>query len=432
MERLGKFLFRWLEPLSRNVFLVAIRRAFYRIMPCWMVLAVLLVLKWVMFDPWGPVMGPQGLNVGFFLTGGLYGEDYRQAEIVRSLVFLRDTVNIGIGMVTLFLSMALAAEWSRLFRSNLMMTVFAVTGMHLILLPQNLGEGTGLMGYFASRGVPFAIAVSILTSWLFARFSRVERLRVAMPELVPQRMARSLSYSLPLLLTFLTFSVFAAIFPPTLHGVAEIIKDAAEWAINEPFLPLGQRPVAAIIYQGAISFFWWLGLHGESFMEFMQIFSYDPAQAKNAIGVGEYVFTGSFFIATRLHVFALAVAMLALARNEERRKVVWFFIWPLFFNIPDPFIFALPIVFNPWLFIPFILAPIANTLVGWLAITWGIVPIFKYAVPLTMPMMFSGYLGTGSLMGVVIQLVWFVMDVAIYAPFIIASNLRLRERRGLE
>ena len=49
-----------------------------------------------------------------------------------------------------------------------------------------------------------------------------------------------------------------------------------------------------------------------------------------------------------------------------------------------------------------------------------------------MPMMFSGYLGTGSLMGVVIQLVWFVMDVAIYAPFIIASNLRLRERRGLE
>ena len=94
----------------------------------------------------------------------------------------------------------------------------------------------------------------------------------------------------------------------------------------------------------------------------------------------------------------------------------------MLFNIQEPLAFGLPIVLNPMLLIPYILAPLANTVVGWLAVSAGLVPIFKYVVPWTMPLFFGGTIGTGSVMGGLLQVVWLVMDVCIYAPFVIAAN----------
>jgi len=39
-----------------------------------------------------------------------------------------------------------------------------------------------------------------------------------------------------------------------------------------------------------------------------------------------------------------------------------------------------------------------------------------------MPMFFGGMIGSGSIAGGLLQLVWLVVDVIIYAPFVIASN----------
>ena len=52
----------------------------------------------------------------------------------------------------------------------------------------------------------------------------------------------------------------------------------------------------------------------------------------------------------------------------------------------------------------------------------GIVPIFKYVVPWTMPLFFGATIGTGSIAGGLLQVVWLLMDICIYAPFVIASN----------
>ncbi|MBQ7479471.1 MAG: PTS sugar transporter subunit IIC, partial [Selenomonadaceae bacterium] len=72
---------------------------------------------------------------------------------------------------------------------------------------------------------------------------------------------------------------------------------------------------------------------------------------------------------------------------------------------------------------PYLAAPLANTLLGWIAISWGIVPVFETGLPWTMPILFSGTLGTGSFMGGVLQVVWLVMDIFIYAPFVITANM---------
>ena len=95
----------------------------------------------------------------------------------------------------------------------------------------------------------------------------------------------------------------------------------------------------------------------------------------------------------------------------------------MLFNIQEPIAFGLPIVLNPMLLVPYILAPIANTIIGWLAISAGLVSIFKYVVPWTMPVFFGGLIGTGTISGGLLQLVCLAVDVVIYAPFVIAALL---------
>ena len=123
-----------------------------------------------------------------------------------------------------------------------------------------------------------------------------------------------------------------------------------------------------------------------------------------------------------MHILGLIIALLVFSRNESWRSVAKFSLPAMLFNIQEPSVFGLPIMLNPLFLIPYVLAPLANTVVGWLAISWGIVPIFKFVVPWATPMIFSGTIGTGSVMGGVLQVIWLVLDIFIYAPFVIVSN----------
>jgi PTS system cellobiose-specific IIC component len=135
-----------------------------------------------------------------------------------------------------------------------------------------------------------------------------------------------------------------------------------------------------------------------------------------------YVFTTEFFHTADVHVLAMAAAVLVFSANRRLRSVTWFMLPFLAFNISLPYFFCLPVVLNPAILLPFLIAPLANTLVAWAAVSWGIVPVFQFATAGTVPVVLSGILGTGSLMGGVLHLVVFILDVFIYAPFVIVTN----------
>ena len=147
-----------------------------------------------------------------------------------------------------------------------------------------------------------------------------------------------------------------------------------------------------------------------------------PAQLANQAGDAAYIFSNGFFEAGLMHIMGLVIAIFIFSKKDSWRAVAKLGFPAMLFNIQEPIAFGLPIVLNPILLIPYILAPLANTVVGWLAISAGIVPIFKYVVPWTMPLFFGATIGTGSIAGGLLQVVWLVMDVFIYAPFVIASN----------
>lgn len=97
---------------------------------------------------------------------------------------------------------------------------------------------------------------------------------------------------------------------------------------------------------------------------------------------------------------------------------------PLFiFNVSEPMTFGLPVVLNPIAFIPWILAPLASTTISYFAIAVGLVPRpIGATVVWTTPILFSGWVGTGSIAGAILQIVTVVVMTVIWVPFLMAMD----------
>ena len=108
---------------------------------------------------------------------------------------------------------------------------------------------------------------------------------------------------------------------------------------------------------------------------------------------------------------------------------------PGIFNINEPAMFGLPVVMNISLLIPFILAPIANAVISYLAMASGLVATTTgIAASWTMPPIISGFLTTGGhISGAILQLVCIIIDVAIYWYFyqsVEKQNLALESKEA--
>lgn len=57
------------SKISGNKYLLAMRDAFSMLLPFIIVGSFFGIIEWVILDPWGTVMGPDGLGLGQAITG---------------------------------------------------------------------------------------------------------------------------------------------------------------------------------------------------------------------------------------------------------------------------------------------------------------------------------------------------------------------------
>ena len=91
---------------------------------------------------------------------------------------------------------------------------------------------------------------------------------------------------------------------------------------------------------------------------------------------------------------------------------------PAIFNINEPLIFGLPIVYNVGLFVPFICAPLASGAVAYVAIATHMVPKIIVQQPWPTPVGLSGMIATASWQGFVLSVVCAIVAFLIWFPFI--------------
>ena len=403
------------EQFYNNKYLTAIRRTFYVLIPFWLTMSALDVINNLILNPSGFVMSNQGLNLGFWLTGGLSGEDYLNSGFSQILTTYNQILDIGYRIITILIVSVLSRHLAEIFDSDKYLTIFCSLAAFLIIISATTHDSSEVTDYFSRRGYFVAFLTAFISSWIFAKLSKIKKLQIKTPQSTPEEFSKYISKTLPIFLTLLTFSILALI-------IALVTKNLSGFEFYISNLEIFQEPFFVMIYQFTVWFLWWLGIPGYAVTSKIMEIGYIPAQISNQIGETTEIFTTGFFEAGVIHVMGLMIAILVFSQHDSWRSISKFSIPTMFFNVQEVFIFGLPVILNPIFLVPYILAPLANTLVGYIAISWGIVPIFQVDIPWTMPLILSAAIGTHSIMGAILQIVWLIMDIFIYAPFVITAN----------
>lgn len=121
------------------------------------------------------------------------------------------------------------------------------------------------------------------------------------------------------------------------------------------------------------------------------------------------------------------------SRNAHVKKIGRVSLIPGLFNVNEPLIFGLPVVANPILAIPFIVAPLVCGTIAYYATALGFVGKAFLEVPWVMPCFLGAVLSTQDKMAFVLLLVNLVVSYMIWSPFISTYEHRLEmeaEREG--
>ena len=180
-----------------------------------------------------------------------------------------------------------------------------------------------------------------------------------------------------------------------------------------------------------------MGLHGSSIIVYP---IFEPIwllnMQENLASAASHIVTMPFYesgvwIGGSGCTLPVVVYMLLFAKSKLLKQVGKIGIGPGIFNINEPVTFGLPIVLNPVLLVPFLLSPVAVMTVQYIGTAIGLFPLCNYMVPWTTPFFISGFLMTGSVMGVVAQIVSFAIAFVIWLPFIRAWDKKNYEQEQL-
>ena len=289
---------------------------------------------------------------------------------------------------------------------------------------------SGIMSsYTGATGLFTGLIVAIVGMELYNMFRKNDALKIKMPEQVPPGVARAFEVLIP---TCLTAIVVGAV------GLVCQLATGAELnaliynVIQKPLQNIiGNNLVAVCIMYVIIMLFWCVGIHGNNMVAAVKEPIFRPLLYANTAAYTAHHEIPYVMNLTMIQMFAefggsgvtigLVIAILIFSKREDNRTIAGISIVPGLFNINETMTFGIPLVLNPILDIPFIIAPVATLVVGYLLVTSGFCPKIVLEVPWTMPPVFLGFLATGgSPMGALSQLIVIALSVVIYTPFLIA------------
>jgi len=314
--------------------------------------------------------------------------------------------------------------------------------------PATAGAGAGATGaiplhWTASGGLFAAILVAVLATEIYRLVDRLATrgdIPIRLPAGAPPAVARSWAALMPGFVVLLAAWLVRLGLEATPFAS---LPAAASVLLAWPLGSLAGSLPGALLAVLAAQLFWSTGLHGPAIVEsvLLPVWLVLMDQNRQAIQTGAevlpHVVTPQFFqlwvqVGGAGATLAPVLLMLFRARSRQLRDLGRLALGPALFNVNEPVIFGLPIVMNPLLVVPFVVAPLAVTLISYLAMEAGLVARpAGVAVPWTMPIILGGYLATGGrVSGAVLQVVNLVVAGLIYDPFIRAwDRQKLAEER---
>lgn len=213
----------------------------------------------------------------------------------------------------------------------------------------------------------------------------------------------------------------------SLRDLAGVDLSARMVDAMKPMASLGDTLACVILVNIALHLMQFAGVHGVSvinavFLTFWQVWLASNAEAHLAglplPHVTAYPFY-QWFIWIGGAGTTLPLALLLLrSRHAHGRHIGRISIIPSLFNVNEPLIFGFPVVLNPVMAVPFVLAPTVCGVLAWFAISWGWVGRPFIEVPWVLPCFLGAPLSCGDSRALVLLGVNLVVAGLIWYPFL--------------
>lgn len=404
MDRIKKLFY----TLEKSLLVEAIRNGLIMIMPIILIGSFSLIFKSL------PINGYQDF-IKTWLDGAL--------NTILQLIY-----NATFGLLSIYMAFSISLNYVRVhnFRNSYVFggAITAVAGF-FILSGTNIDQQT--MEYFGAKGMFTAIFSALVIAKLYSIIvSRINLPVKLYADGIDVNFNDSIFVTVPAiiilsLVAIINYAVCSLCHVGSFH---ELYVEL----INSFFDLLGRTFSGGLVFVTLSSVLWFLGIHGSDVLEGVSQNFFNPALAENIqqVALGNQpteIFTKQFFDLFILlggcgTSLALLVSILLFSKRKINRNLAKMAIFPGIFNINEILVFGLPVIYNPYMLIPFIATPIVLFFTSYIAFVTGIVPLVTTEVAWTTPIIFSGYISTGSVAGSILQIVNLCIGILIYIPFV--------------
>lgn len=420
MEKMTNWVEQVLVPRVSKItelrYFQALRNGFFAIMPLTIIGSIFMLITDF------PVAG-----YGDFMAS-IFGQNW--ADFISPAY--RATFNMMGLMFAGTMSYKLAESYDMDKLTSLILGVVA----YVIVLPKSVITESGEVvqkvlsfDWTGTQGVITAIIMSIVSVEI-TRFCIKKNIMIKMPDSVPTMVSKAFSALIP--------GVLIALVALVINGLGIMVSGSFPQMIytiiQAPLQGLIGTPFAIIIVAGLNGLLWWFGIHPTVINSMLYPILYANAEKNQSLAdLGQLTTqNGNFGTVQMLDQFAtiggagctigLAVAMVLVGRSSRMKAMSKISFVPAFFNINEPLIFGLPVIFNPLILIPVTIAPIVAVCIAYLSMSIGFMPMFTgIQAPWATPFLFSGFLVSGW-QGAVTQVIAVLACIAIYYPFVKALD----------
>ncbi|MBC1921031.1 PTS sugar transporter subunit IIC [Listeria grayi] len=280
--------------------------------------------------------------------------------------------------------------------------------------------------YTSATGMFLGIIAALISTTIMIKVIKSGKFKIKMPDSVPPAIANSFNGLFPAFLVILLFSAVEVI---VRHSTGVDVPALVVKLLQAPLIGGFQNYWGILLYTFLTCFVFAFGVHGPFvfgavsgpvlFTSLQQ--NIDAIQAGHAApNIVTQPFIDCYVYITMI---SLVIALFIGSKRKDNRLIAKVGAVPAIFNISEPLMFGLPIVFNPIFAIPYCIVPLFSTTIAYVASSLHFVDPSYVVVPWVTPAVLSGYLTTGGdIRASILQIIIITVGVFIYLPFVIAAN----------
>lgn len=410
------------QKLGAQIHLRSLRDAFASIMPFMILAGFMTLINYVILEPTG-------------FMGNLVNPDTLTTWQSIGVSIANGTLNIMTLLVAVAISYHLCVNrgYKNVIAPILVVlsTMIVVTPLSTTFSPEGSTESFIIsnvipVSHTSASGMFVGIIVGLLATDLFIKLSSNKKMQINISGNIPPAVIKSFNVLIPIMVNVIIFAIASFVLNQLFNMDFNALISTI---ITKPLSYVTTSLPGFLLITSIANLFFGFGIHqavisgallDPFLLQNMQDNMLAYANHQEIPHIINMAFKDTFAVMGGSgNTISLLIAIFIFSKRKDYKDISKMSLTPSIFNISEPIIFGLPIVFNPMLIIPFVLAPIFSLIVAYYATAVGLINHVVVQTPWTTPPIISGFLATGGdWRASVLQLLIIIITVFIYLPFL--------------